>query len=62
MALFPQATTPDPVLVTCRASGVWNDTGDWILHGSEDCPGYPCQMFSDWLPLVWSWIEYISRR
>jgi N-acetylneuraminic acid mutarotase len=51
------------VVVTCRASGVYNGTGRWVFLDGKAHPDYPCYVWSDvnaWQPFIHDWFEYIA--
>lgn len=51
------------VTVTCRASGVYNGTGQWVMLSSDDHPDFPCYAWSDpntWQPPFFKWMEFIA--
>lgn len=51
------------VVATCRASGVYNDTGKGVLLTSDMHPDFPCYLWNDmntWQSPLFDWVEYIG--
>jgi hypothetical protein len=59
VTLIPQALD-GPAVVTCKASGLVNGTGRWLVLKSDEHPGYGCYVLNDWLPGISDWVEYIA--